>query len=233
MNSDQILIVEDEVNLGNTLYEYLKTQNYRCRLVGSVKDATNLFTESSFKPEIVLLDITLPDGSGMDIAKSIREKHKDIVIFFLSALNDPETRLKGLEVGADDYITKPFNLKELTLRLNRVLENMKQKEVLPETISHGNLKIWFKRFELQDGNGKILSLSQKECAILELLYERKNQAVPRNEMIELIWGENIYPSSRTIDNYIVKLRKWCESDEQGSLEIQSIRAVGYKLILKE
>ena len=233
MSAQNILIVEDEINLGNTLYEYLQSQGYQCKLTSSVVDTYELLDQKDFLPKIILLDIGLPDGSGMDIAKKVRTTNKNIVIFFLSALNDPETRLQGLEIGADDYITKPFNLKELTLRLNKTLEGLKATSSLPESIEHGKLKIWFKRFELQDGSGHIIPLSQKECAILELLYKKQNEAVTRNEMIEYIWGENTYPSSRTIDNYIVKLRKWCETDDEALIEIQSIRGVGYKLILKD
>ena len=102
----------------------------------------------------------------------------------------------------------------------------------PDEISHGPLKIWFKRYEVQDASGEILTLSQKECAILELLYSQKNEAIDREIIIEKVWGEDKFPSNRTVDNYIVKLRKWCESDTQKHLDIQSIRGIGYKLIQK-
>lgn len=225
-----ILIVEDEENLGITLSEYLKGLGHSCFWANDVKGARELF--NSQKPGVILMDIGLPDGNGLDLAREFRKVRKDFVLLFLSALNDPETKVEGLEIGADDYITKPFALKELILRLNRILSSQSEISKLPEEINHGPLKIWFKRYEVQDAQGDILSLSQKECAILELLYTKKNQAVDREEIIEKIWGEDKFPSNRTVDNYIVKLRKWCETDPAKNLEIQSIRSIGYKLIVQ-
>ena len=224
-----ILIVEDEENLGITLSEYLKGLGHGCFWAKNAKTARELF--NSQRPTVILMDIGLPDGSGLELAREFRKIRKDFVLLFLSALNDPETKVEGLEIGADDYITKPFALKELILRLNRILSSQSEINKLPEEITHGRLKIWFKRYEVQDASGTVLTLSQKECAILELLYKKKNEAVDREEIIEKIWGEDKFPSNRTVDNYIVKLRKWCETDSTRNLEIQSIRSIGYKLII--
>lgn len=224
-----ILIVEDEENLGITLSEYLKGLGHGCAWAKNAKEARDFF--KSEQPGVILMDIGLPDGNGLELARDFRKLRKDFVLLFLSALNDPETKVEGLEIGADDYITKPFALKELILRLNRILSSQSEINKLPEEISHGPLKIWFKRYEVQDAQGNVISLSQKECAILELLYTKKNNAVDREEIIEKIWGEDKFPSNRTVDNYIVKLRKWCESDARNNLEIQSIRSIGYKLIV--
>ena len=225
-----ILIVEDETNLGTTLSEYLQGLGHDARWARDGKSARLKFNET--RPNLILMDIGLPDISGLDLAREFRKARKDFVLLFLSAQNDPETKVEGLEIGADDYITKPFALKELTLRLNRILKTQSEMEKMPDEISHGALKIWFKRYEVQDGQGTLITLSQKECAILELLYQKKNQAVDRDEIIEKIWGEDKFPSNRTVDNYIVKLRKWCETDDNNSIEIQSIRSIGYKLIVK-
>lgn len=224
-----ILIVEDEENLGITLSEYLKGLGHDCVWAKNAKEARELFRDK--KPGVILMDIGLPDGNGLDLAREFRKLRKDFVLLFLSALNDPETKVEGLEIGADDYITKPFALKELILRLNRIFSSQIEINKLPEEITHGNLKIWFKRYEVQDAKGNVITLSQKECAILELLYTKKNEAVDREEIIEKIWGEDKFPSNRTVDNYIVKLRKWCETDTTNALEIQSIRSIGYKLIV--
>jgi two-component system alkaline phosphatase synthesis response regulator PhoP len=223
-----ILIVEDEENLGITLSEYLKALGHACVWAKDAKSAREYFKVE--RPTVILMDIGLPDGSGLDLAREFRKIRKDFVLLFLSALNDPETKVEGLEIGADDYITKPFALKELTLRLKRILSSQSEISKLPEEITHGPLKIWFKRYEVQDADGVVIGLSQKECAILELLYTKKNEAVDREEIIEKIWGEDKFPSNRTVDNYIVKLRKWCESDPKKNLDIQSIRSIGYKLI---
>jgi two-component system alkaline phosphatase synthesis response regulator PhoP len=224
-----ILIVEDEENLGTTLSEYLTSLGHQCHWASSGALAKKYFTEK--KPQLVLMDIGLPDISGMDLAKLFRQERKDFVLLFLSALNDPEVKVQGFEVGAEDYITKPFALKELIIRLDRIMKTQSILDSWPDEIVHGPLKIWFKRYEVLDANKLIVPLSQKECAILELLYKRKNDAVTRDEIIEKIWGDDKFPSNRTVDNYIVKLRKWCETDQLNSIEIQSIRSIGYKLIL--
>lgn len=227
--SGKILIVEDEQNLGFTLNDYLNGLGHTCKLATTAKEARALFKD--FAPNIILMDIGLPDGSGLELAREFRLLRKDFVLLFLSAQNDPDTRVEGLEIGAEDYITKPFALKELVLRLKRILSSQDLKQTFPDEITHGSLRIWFKKFEVQDGSGKVLALPQKECAILELLYQKAGEAVDRNEIIEKIWGADKYPSNRTVDNYIVRLRKWMETDEQGSLDIQSIRGIGYKLVI--
>ncbi len=225
---NKILIVEDEPNLGNTLHEYLMAKGHACELARSAKEAQNLF--QSFIPQIVLMDIGLPDGNGLKLAKQLRDKRRDFVLLFLSALNDPESKLEGLELGAEDYITKPFALKELTLRLERILSYTQSQR---EYYQYGPLKIWFKRYELVDAQGITIPISQKECGILKLLVERKGEVISRDEIIERIWGEDQFPSNRTVDNYIVKLRKWTETDEKEHLKISSIRGIGYRLEIKE
>lgn len=224
-----ILIVEDEKNLGSTLEEYLGGLGHRCAWAQSGAEARKYFESNS--PNLILMDIGLPDTNGLILAKEFRGLRKDFVLLFLSALNDPETKVEALEIGAEDYITKPFALKELILRLDRILKTQTSIETLPEEITHGPLKIWFRRYEVMDANGLTIALSQKECAILELLYKKQNTAVEREYMIDQIWGEDKFPSNRTVDNYIVKLRKWCETDPKKSIEIQSIRSIGYKLII--
>jgi two-component system, OmpR family, alkaline phosphatase synthesis response regulator PhoP len=225
----KILIVEDEENLGTTLSEYLSSVGHATFLARNGKEASELFHKEN--PQLVLMDIGLPDTDGLTLATQFRKLRKDFVLLFLSALNDPETKVQGLEIGADDYITKPFALKELMLRLNRIINSQRDLDIMPEEIKHGGLKIWFKRFEVQDYDQNIINLSQKECAILELLYKKKNEGVDRDEIIEKIWGDDKFPSNRTVDNYIVKLRKWCETDPNKAIEILSIRGIGYKLVI--
>jgi two-component system alkaline phosphatase synthesis response regulator PhoP len=225
----KILIVEDEDNLGITLSEYLRGVGHTTFWARDGKKAREYF--NSENPHLVLMDIGLPDTDGITLAKEFRNIKKDFVLLFLSAQNDPETKVLSFEIGADDYITKPFALKELMMRLSRIINSQRDFETLPEEIIHGGLKIWFRRFEVMDFNKNIINLSQKECAILELLYKKKNEGIDREEIIEKIWGDDKFPSNRTVDNYIVKLRKWCETDPKNSIEIQSIRGIGYKLII--
>jgi len=229
-NPGTVLIVEDEKNLGKTLQEYLQSIGINNHLAQNATEAKKFFYDSSIQPSVVLMDINLPDGNGLELAKEFRSIRKNFSLLFLSALSDPEIRVEGLEVGGDDYITKPFKLKELTLRLQRILESKNHLDTLPDCIEEGKLKIWFSRYQVQDSKGKIIDLSQKECAILRLLYSKKNQVVARDEMIEQVWGQESFPSNRTIDNYIVSLRKWCESTQDSGAKILSVRGVGYKFL---
>jgi two-component system alkaline phosphatase synthesis response regulator PhoP len=231
MTSQQsILIVEDEPNLGLTLKEYLGGKGYDAHLAKSVKEANELFKEQT--PDVVLMDIGLPDGSGLDLAKGMREIRQDFLLLFLSALNDPDTKVEGLEIGAEDYITKPFALKELNLRLER---SLKLKESLTSSdteVTYGPFTLAFSRFQVINQNGPTHELGQKDCALLKLLHDQKGEVCSREDIIDKIWGEDKFPSNRTVDNYIVKLRRLFETDPLSHIEIQSVRGIGYKLITK-
>lgn len=230
MSELSLLLVEDEPNLGQTLRDYLRAKKFTVELATTCAEARQSFKNNP--PAIAILDIGLPDGDGISLAREFRQLRKDCVLLFCTALNDPSLRVEGLELGAEDYVTKPFELKELTLRLDRILKSRQITLHNPEEYSFGKLKFWPKRFEIQDGDGTVSSLSQKECAILELLVQKKNEVVARDEMIESIWGENSFPTNRTIDNYIVRLRKWADSDSDKKVQITSVRGIGYKLELK-
>ncbi|MBT4791141.1 MAG: response regulator transcription factor [Halobacteriovoraceae bacterium] len=232
MQCHQILIVEDEANLGTTLNEYLNDKGYKCRHVTNCESARNEFNIQDFRPTVVLMDIGLPDGDGIELAKEFRKTRQDFVLIFLSAQNDPETKYQGLEMGAEDYITKPFDLRELMIRLEKALSNHKHLIEYQEEIKISKLKIRFKKYEVVSADNTVIPLGQKECAILELLYRKSSQVVSRDEIIEKIWGANAFPSNRTVDNYIVRLRKWMETDATESLKIKSVRGVGYQLIIK-
>ncbi len=227
MSNPSLLLVEDEPNLGQTLRDYLRSKKFTVELATTCAEARMKFHD--MKPAIAILDIGLPDGSGIDLAREFRKDRKDCVLLFCTALNDPALRLEGLELGAEDYVTKPFELKELTLRLDRILKFRQVAMNNLDEFRFGKLIFWPKRFEIQDADGSTSSLGQKECAILELLLEKKNEVVARDEMIESIWGENAFPTNRTIDNYMVKLRKWAETDLDSGLKIISVRGIGYKL----
>ncbi|HLW57295.1 MAG TPA: response regulator transcription factor [Bacteriovoracaceae bacterium] len=230
MSNFSVLLVEDETNLGITLRDYLRTKKFEVEWASTAKEARSKFLE--MRPAIVILDIGLPDGNGIDLAKEFRSISKETVLLFCTALNDPSLRVEGLELGAEDYITKPFELKELTLRLDRILKSRKTTLHNPDEYRFGKLIFWPKRFEIQDAQGVTSNLSQKECAILELLLDHKDEVISRDQMIESIWGENSFPTNRTIDNYIVKLRKWADTDSDGNLKITSVRGIGYKLEIK-
>tara|TARA_Y100000768_G_scaffold388748_1_gene386788 strand:- start:10835 stop:11521 length:687 start_codon:yes stop_codon:yes gene_type:complete len=226
----EILVVEDEINLGLTLKDYLESKGFSTSHAKTCHEAREKFDSSV---NVVLMDIGLPDGDGIQLAQELRSKRKNFILLFLSAQNDPETKFQGLEMGAEDFITKPFDLRELTLRLEKARMTHKVLSDHQEEIQLGSLTIKFDSYQVVDANGKVLNLGQKECGILQLLYKNINRVVSRDQIIDEIWGEDSFPSNRTVDNYIVKLRKWIETDNSGLLEIKSVRGVGYQLIYKE
>lgn len=226
-----ILIVEDEKNLGDTLKDYLEAKGHDVEHVETAASALETFKRRD-DIAVVLMDINLPDGNGIELAKDFRRVSTKFVLLFLSAQNDPETKYQGLELGAEDYITKPFDLRELNLRLSRIFSNQQRLEQQQKVIQLGKLKILFSQFQIIDANGKIINLSQKDCSILELLYTNKNDVVSRDKIISSVWGEDAFPSNRTVDNYIVKLRKWIETDSSSLASIVSIRGVGYSFKIK-
>lgn len=226
----EILVVEDEVNLGLTLKDYLESKGFATSHAKSCQEARELFSKDV---SVVLMDIGLPDGDGIELARELRQKRKNFILLFLSAQNDPETKFQGLEMGAEDFITKPFDLRELTLRLEKARMTHKVLSRHDQEIKLGQLSIKFDSYQVVDAHGAMINLGQKECGILQLLYRNINRVVSRDEIIDEIWGQDSFPSNRTVDNYIVKLRKWIETDTSELIEIKSVRGVGYQLIYKE
>lgn len=223
-----LLLVEDEPNLGDTLYEYLSSKGFQVRHAINCAQARALFAQKDFQAQVVLMDVGLPDGSGIDLAKEFLKERPGLALLFLSAQNDAQIKFEGLSMGAEDYITKPFDLRELTLRLTKALKYHQDLAALGDEIELGDLKIWFHRYQVLDGKGEVQNLGQKEHAILQLLYQNRNQVISRDDIINKVWGENSFPSNRTVDNYIVKIRKWLESSKAPHARIISVRGIGYK-----
>lgn len=227
----RILLLEDDLNLGVTLQENLNNNEQQCILFNSCADSISAIEESQF--DIYVLDVNLPDGSGLDVANFILKKFTHSSIIFLSAASDPMLRLQGLEMGAFDFINKPFTLKELQIKINRIKSNLLHLKKNSSGITFGKLKINFSKFELQDANNKIINMTHKESAILKLLLDNANHVISRDQILDEVWGKDSFPSLRTIDNYIVNLRKWCETDKNSPITILSIRGIGYKLSKRE
>lgn len=220
-----ILLVEDEDQLGRTLEMYLNQKDFDCIWKKSGVQAYTYFLANQKKIEIVLLDVGLPDINGIDLANKILDI-KNCILIFLSAINDPQIRLSGLETGAYDYITKPFALKELLLRINRSYKN----SFVPDEITFGKLHMLLNQYLLIDADRKVTKLTHKECSVLKMLYLAKGTVLSRDEIIDKVWGIDSYPSNRTIDNCIVKFRKWYETDADNPIYIESVRGVGYKMV---
>ena len=222
-----ILLVEDEENLAHGLEYNLIEEGYKVSLAKDGREALKLFDENEF--DLIVLDIMLPYFNGFEIAKHVREKHPQMPILMLTARTQVEDRVKGLELGADDYLTKPFHLKELLLRIKGMLKRKSwyQKVVIENPLYRfGENEINFENFKCTSGK-KEFQLTSYEAMIMKYLIENKDKVVTRKELLENVWNMNPEVETRTVDNFIVRLRKYFENDPSNPKYIVSVRSAGY------
>jgi two-component system alkaline phosphatase synthesis response regulator PhoP len=232
-NPSRLLLVEDEKNVGSTLLERLKSEGFDVVWVLTAAEA--LFQIGHHTFDLVLLDVGLPDGSGFDVGRFLRTQQPGAALMFLTAVGTPEDRIRGLELGAEDYIVKPFNLKELILRIRN---GLKRARYITGN-SHGDgasaivgkATINFLRFEaLEEGQSTPTPLTHKETALLKLMVEHRGSVVSRDEMLNHAWSEDEFPTPRTVDNFILRLRRLVEKNPEEPEVIKSVRGVGYQLL---
>ena len=223
----RILLVEDEENLHYAIKLNLEIEGHNVISVFNGKNAISKFKEGRF--DLLILDVMLPEMNGFDICQSIRLENSTVPILFLTSKSTNEDKIKGLSM-ADDYLTKPFNLKELLLRIENLLKRSSNSEVFDENaqVNIAGFLIDFNSFEITDQNNEKVNLTHKQIKLLKLFFEKKNEVISRQEILEKIWGYDVYPSSRTIDNFILLYRKIFEKNLPPSTYFKSIRGVGYK-----
>lgn len=227
----RILVVEDERNVGATLVERLRKEPFEVAWATGVEEARTEIRARKF--DLAILDVGLPDGTGFEVAETLRQLQPTTAILFLTAFGNPEDRVRGLELGAEDYVVKPFHLKELLLRIRNSLKRARYLSGAPEEgggeVTIGAATIDFARFEAKLGD-KVQALTHKELALLRLLYERRGKVVSRDEILNHVWSEDEFPTPRTIDNFILRLRRLVETDPENPTIIRSVRGVGYQLL---
>jgi len=227
MSKKRILLVEDEKHLADTIKLNLEIEDYHPIVVYDGSSAINTFKEQRF--DLVILDIMIPNIDGIAVCENIRLHDNNVPIMFLSARSSAEDRVLGLKKGADDYITKPFNIEELMLRIHKLIsrnEDTTKGDILVEH-TFGSNKINFDSYEAHGKDGKF-SLTKKEALLLKLLIENKDEVVSREKILQTVWGYSVYPSTRTIDNFILAFRKYFEPDPKNPKYFLSLRGVGYK-----
>ncbi len=228
-NKTNILLVEDEEHLHETLKLNLEMEGFSVSSAYTGTEALKKLEQEFF--HLMILDLMLPELDGISVIETMRITHGDIPVLILSAKNTGADRVLGLKRGADDYLTKPFNLEELLLRVEKlILKNKKlqNKEPVANIYSFGNNMIDFNAQTAKTWNGKIIELSKKEALLLKLLIENKNDVVTREKILQVVWGYNVYPTTRTIDNFILNFRKYFEEDSRSPKYFHSVRSVGYK-----
>ena len=224
-----ILLVEDEENLHEALRLNLELEGYL--VVSAMDGAQALKALGAQYFDLMILDIMLPEMDGIEVLERIRVQHIDLPVLILSAKNTSADRVLGLKKGADDYLTKPFNLEELLLRVQKLIEKNKKlldRETIGDVYRFGNNSVDFNAQEAINKNGEHIQLSKKESMLLKLLFENKNEVVPREKILQTVWGYNVYPTTRTIDNFILNFRKYFEEDSRNPRYFHSVRGVGYK-----
>jgi len=225
----RILLVEDEENLRNTIHLNLEMEGYNITDARDGKIAYETFRSAYF--DLIILDVMLPEMDGYTLCQKIRLENSQVPIIFLTAKGASDERVQGLKMGADDYLSKPFNLEELLLRVSNLV---KRKIQNPESRIQNHLykfkgnEINFLTFEIKSRNEKKQTISKREIQLLKLLIERKNEVVSREDILRTVWEYDVYPSTRTIDNYIVSFRKYFEKNPRDPKYFFSVRGVGYK-----
>ncbi len=215
----RILLVEDDSSLGETLNERLVKEGYEVTWAQTQSEAVAAMARSTF--DLILLDVGLPDGSGFDLARKIRSQ-TSMPIVFMTAMNTAEHRLEGYEIGAEEFIPKPFHLKELLLRIRHVLDN----HASAREVHVGTRTIDFESQAIVDEAGKREFLPARDFQLLKLLVESAPRVVSRDEILNQLWGEDRFPNHRTVDNAVVRLRQVLGQTEK----IRSVRGVGYQWV---
>ena len=228
-NRGNILLVDDEENLHETLKLNLEMEGYEVTSAFNGTQALKAIANEYF--DLIVLDVMMPEVDGITVAETMRVNNLDTPILMLSARNSSADKVLGLRKGADDYLTKPFNLEELLLRVEKLItknQKIQVKENIGDTYSFGGNTIDFKAQNATTHDGKVVELSKKETMLLKLLIENKGEVVTREKILQVVWGYNVYPTTRTIDNFILNFRKNFEQDNRNPKHFQSVRSVGYK-----
>jgi len=226
----KILIVEDEPSMRLGLKDNLEFEGYDVEIATNGEEGLKKILENDYN--LVLLDVMLPQMSGFDVCKTARKKGITTPIILLTAKGEEIDKVLGLELGADDYVTKPFSLRELLARIKAVLrrgENFSGGDLKDKLISLGNLQINFASYSAFEGKESV-QMSHKEFDVLYYLWKRRNHTVSRDELLTEIWGYEENPTTRTVDNFILKLRQKLEKDPNHPQIILTVHGIGYKLV---
>ncbi len=235
-NNSNILLVEDDMNFGDVLRSYLEMHDYEVTLAKDGEAGLDAFNKGKY--DLCIFDVMMPKKDGFSLAKDVREKDKETPIIFLTAKTLKDDVLKGFKIGADDYITKPFNSEELLYRIQAILKRTQGKPDPREEVKEFNIGkfhfnyplriLTFSEGTAEEGKDK---LSPKESQLLRMFAMYRNDVLPRSEALTKIWGEDNYFTARSMDVFVTKLRKYLKADE--NIEIVNIHGNGFQLLIKE
>ncbi len=221
----QILIIEDDSSILRVLKDNLTFEGYTVLVASDGKKGFDLALRKDI--DMLLLDIMLPGMSGYEICTRLKIERPEIPIIMITARGADMDKISGLDVGADDYVTKPFSMQELMARIRAVFRRYNLGTNISDEVSFGNVKLDFKKFQAFVNNVEV-KLSSKEFAIMKYLIQHKGDVVHRHDLLEEVWGYNVMPTTRTVDNFMLELRKKLEEDSSKPKHIITIRGIGYK-----
>jgi len=227
--SYRILLAEDEESLRDMISLNLEMEGYQVVVAKDGKTALNRALNERF--DLLILDVMLPELDGFAICESVRLENDEVPIIFLTAKNTSNDRVLGLKIGADDYLAKPFNLEELLLRVQSLIKRgLDRRRSTSDFAAYrfGGNEVQFSQYKIVTAKGEQITLTKKEMMLLKLLIERKGEVVSRKQILEKVWGYDIFPSTRTIDNFILSFRKYFEPNPREPKYFLSIRSVGYQ-----
>lgn len=225
-----VLVVDDEVNLAEGIRENLEFEGYKTEVAYDGEEGLEKLRKQDF--DLVLLDVMMPKLDGLQVCAKIREAGIQTPVLFLTVRNDPDDRVRGFEAGGDDYLAKPFHLKELLLRVAAILKRSAWYADDKAVLEFDGGKIDFRTYQAIAWDETEHNLTHKEAMILKLLAEKSGQIVTREDILDRVWGYEVFPSTRTVDNFIVQLRKRFERNPGAPAHIHTVRGVGYRFTAK-
>lgn len=229
----KILLIEDEADLGNVVKQYLEIMDFEVEWIKNGKEALDYISANPKSFNILLIDVSLPGLDGFELADRIVEINPHIPFLFLTARNEKQDRIRGLKIGADDYITKPFDIDELVLRIRNIIKRQKQGSIQSQqtaVIEKGDVKLYKDQLKLVIKNEPETSLTQREAELLEYLFRNENRVLKREEILTQLWGKNDYFLGRSLDVFISRLRKILS--KSSSITISNVYGVGFMFEVK-
>ena len=231
-SESRILVVDDEPNLAEGIIENLRAEGYQ---VGYAEDGIKGLASATEEPwDLIILDVMMPGLDGFAVCEALRAESNQVPVLFLTAKDETDDRVQGLAAGGDDYLTKPFDLRELLLRVQAILRRGRWYAEVPEsaTLKFAGNEISWRSYHATSHDGRQHDLTHKEAMILKCLSDREGEIVSREEILETVWGYEAFPSTRTIDNFIVRLRKRFEQEPERPLHLHTARGIGYRFTLE-
>jgi two-component system alkaline phosphatase synthesis response regulator PhoP len=229
LRGSRVLIVEDDPGLADGIRENLRLEGYDTELAMDGRVGLDLATSGDF--DLIVLDVMLPSMDGFEVCSRLRKAGRDVPVLFLSARGDPTDRIQGLEAGGDDYLPKPFQLKELLLRVAAIIRRRRGAETPTEDdvrVAFAENEVDFRTYRGRSWDGREHELTQKEAEILRTLCGKEGEVVSREEILEKVWGYEVYPSSRTLETFIGRLRKRFERDGERPAHFHTAPGIGWR-----